>query len=242
LERSLKIGEEIAKVMKKNFCLIFFFLFQVSNQALAQQTIFNVPSADVTEKNKNFLQHESQFRTKDPNYWNVTSYYARGVGDDLEIDATLFNTSIPTSQNASLGLGFKKVFSLNLESDYKPKIIFGGEVPISLQGRGVGHWIYSAASITFPQTNTRFTAGISKGSRQIFGKNATSFIGGIEQQITKKFNLIGDWYSGNNSLSILTTGFSYAFPQDFTFYGGVQIPNSKKVGRNGITIEIAKIF
>jgi hypothetical protein len=46
--------------------LSFLTCFLFYSQAIAQQTIFNVPSADITPKNKNFLQHESQFRSKNP--------------------------------------------------------------------------------------------------------------------------------------------------------------------------------
>ncbi len=232
--------------MKKSFCgLVFLLSLHFTSPAYAQQTIFNVPSADVTAKNKNFLQHESQFRAKDPDqFFNATNYFARGIGANTELDATLFNVGSPASKNAALGLGFKTVFLLEnfVEKKYQPKIIFGSQIPFSLQGNGVGHWVYSAANVTIPQSDTRLTAGISSGTKQIFGESVTCFIGGFEQKITEDFSFISDWYSGNHSLGIWATGFSYALPQDFVFYGGYQIPNSKRVGRNSFVIEVAKIF
>jgi len=228
--------------MKK---IIFIFAFFAASSALAQQTIFNVPSADITEKNKSFIQHESQFRTKDPDQFiNTTNYFARGIGSNTEIDATLFNVGSPASKNASLGLGFKSVLPIGGEEikSYQPKIILGSQIPFSLQGNGVGHWLYSAGSITLPQTNSRFTAGISSGTRQIFAKNVTCFIGGFEQKITQDLTFINDWYSGNHAAGIFATGFSYPIPYEFMLFAGYQIPNSKKVGRNSFVIEIAKIF
>jgi hypothetical protein len=229
--------------MKRFF--IFLICLQTASTASAQQTIFNVPSAEVTAKKKTFLQHESQFRAKDPDqFLNTTNYFAHGIGYNTELDATLFNLASPASQNVSLGLGFKSVLPLeNIGmKKYQPKIIIGSQLPFSLQGEGMGHWIYSAASITLPQTNSRFTAGISNGTKQIFGESVTCFMGGFEQKVTNDFSLISDWYSGDHALGILAAGFSYAFPQDFTFYGGYQIPNSKNVGRNSFVIEVAKIF
>lgn len=232
--------------MKKTFySLVFTTLIHLTSPTYAQQTIFNVPSSDITAKNKNFLQHESQFRAEDPDqFFNATNYFARGVGANTELDATLFNVGSPASKNAALGLGFKTALPLenSATKKYQPKIIFGSQIPFSLQRNGVGHWIYSAGNITLPQSNTRLTAGISNGTKQIFSKSVTCFIGGFEQKITTDFSLISDWYSGNHSLGIWATGFSYAFPQDFTFYGGYQIPNSKKVGKNSFVIEVAKIF
>lgn len=228
--------------MKK---LIFFLAIFFSQNSFAQQTIFNVPSPDVTPKNKNFIQHESQFRAKDPDqFWNLTDYYARGIGHETEIDITQFNLSTPASNNISLGLGFKTSQLLPIENlqKYQPKIILGFMAPFSLQGNGVGHWIYSLASIYFPQSGSRFSGGISSGSKQIFGQNAASFIGSFEQKITQDLSFISDWYSGNHTMGILASGFSYNLPQGFVFYGGYQIPNSKKVGRNSFVIEIARIF
>ncbi len=226
--------------MKK---LIFLFAFLINSQAFAQQTIFNVPSVEVTKKDKNFLQHESQFRTKDPQqFWNATNYFARGIGHDTEIDITQFNLGTPASNNVSLGVGAKNILSLGKKNPYQPKIILGFMAPISLQGNGVGHWIYGAGNISIPQSGTRLTAGISSGTKQIFGESVTCFIGGFEQKITNDLSFISDWYSGDHTLGILATGFSYPLPQEFMFYGGYQIPNSKNVGKNSFLIEISKIF
>jgi hypothetical protein len=226
--------------MKK---IIFIFVILLSKNALSQQTIFNVPSADILEKDKNFLQHESQFRSRDPEkFWNATNYFARGIGYNTELDVTQFNLSTPSSKNVSLGIGTKTALFFDEKDPYKTKTIIGFMLPISLQSQGVGHWFYASESLVLPQTNTRITAGFSSTSKQISGKNANAFMAGIEQKITNDFSLIGDWYSGNHALGLAALGFGYSLPKDFTFYGGYQITNSKQNGRNSFVIEIAKIF
>lgn len=228
----------------KKFTRILFFLICISpySQAIAQQTVFNVPSADTAPKNKTFLQHESQFRAKDPEkYLNTTNYFARGITDNTEIDATLFNLGSPASKNVSLGLGFKNATKL-ADNAFKPKFTFGSMIPFSLQGNGAGNWTYATLSAVAPISQTRITGGASYGTKQIFGQETICAIGAIEQQINENFSLLTDWYSGNHSMGILVFGFSHNLPQDFSFYGGYQIPNSKRIGRNGFLIEIAKIF
>jgi hypothetical protein len=221
------------------------FLISISFSAKAQQTIFSVPSADVTPEDKNFVQHESQFRTKDPGeFWAGTHYVAKGIGYNTEIDAAFFNLSSPASKNVSFAPGFKSVIPIQIKeiSSYQPKIIFGSMMPFSLQGNGIGNWTYLENSFFIPESGTRLTAGISFGTKQIFGKDTICFIGGFEQKITNNLSYISDWYSGNNTLGVFSTGISYALPKDIVFYGGYQIPNSKKIARNGFIIEIAKIF
>ena len=226
--------------MKK---LLFLITLLINSTAFAQQTIFNVPSADVLEKGKNFLQHESQFRTKDNgHYWNVLNYYAHGIGGNTEIDVTQMNLSTPASDNVTVGIGTKTSLPWKENDPYQIKTTIGFMLPISLQDQGVGHWIYATQSITLPQTNTRLTGGFSSGSKQVFGKNVNSAILGIEQKISDRFSLIGDWYSGHHLWGQAAVGFSYALPKNFTFYGGYQITNSKKEIRNSYVIEIATIF
>lgn len=222
--------------------IIFFAVFAAN--AMAQQTYINVPSPAVLEKDQNFLQHEAQFKTEDPNqFYNTTNYYARGIGFDTELDVTQFNLSTPASQNVAIGVGLKTKFELDKKNKYNPTIIVGAMAPISLQGGGVGHWVYSTLNLEIPQTQTTLTAGISSGSKQIFGRNTTSFIGGFEQKIAGKLTFLGDWYSNNNhNLGIGALAFGYYFSKNLIFYGGYQIANRQQEKLNSYVIEIATIF
>lgn len=231
--------------MKIKPITIFFIAIFFASKTLAQQTIFNVPSADILAEDKIFVQHESQFRTKEPqDFINTTNYFAYGVAPNLELDATLFNFSSPASKNVTLGLGFKTAYNFDFEGakQYQAKIIFGDMAAFSLQNNGVGNWLYIEPSFLIYQTGTRLTGGITYGTKQIFGEEIICFLGGFEQKITSKLNFIGDWYSGDHAMSIFANGFSYQFPKDLSFYWGYQIPNSKKVGRNSFVVEVAKIF
>lgn len=234
------------KFFKLTIILILFCLGTA--KAYAQQTIFNVPSADVTEKGHIFLQEEAQTTP-----WNTdtayfgTTYSALGIGHNTELDATLFNVGSPATQNISLGLGFKSAIPIPGLKDRFPdrefKLTVGSEMLLGLEGNGVGNWSYAHLSGRVPKLNTRLTAGVSYGGRQVFGQNTFSFIGGVEQPVTKKFTLIADWYSGSEHFAgYLIPGFSYAFQKNVTLYAGFQIPNSPRVGTPGFVIELAKIF
>lgn len=219
-----------------------------TNIVSAQQTIFNVPSADVTPKGSIFLQQESQFRGWEPNsFWAGTEYSALGIGKNTELTMTLFNVSKPTTGNIVLGTGFKSVIPIPKLKDKYPnreyKIIIGDEVLTSLQGNGVGNWSYAALSGRLPKINTRLTAGYSYGTKDIFGIDTGCFIGGVEQPITKKFSIIADWYSGKEHFAgFLIPGINYSFPKNISIYAGYQIPNSSQNGPSGFVIEVSKIF
>jgi len=215
---------------------------------LAMQTVFNVPSADVTEKGHLFLQQEAQFRGWNPDaFFNGTTFSTVGIGHNTEIDATLFNVAAPASSNISLGVGFKSAIPIPGLKEKFPereyKFTVGSNVLIGLEGNGVGNWTYAHLSGRVPKINTRLTAGMSYGTRQVFGENSTCFIAAVEQPITKKVTLLGDWFSGDEHFAgFLIVGASYALPKNNTLYAGYQIPNSPGNGVSGFVVQLAKIF
>lgn len=235
--------------MKKSFSIIV--LVVVSNfvnVAYAQQTVFNVPSADVTEEKHFFLEQEAQFRTWRPApFFLGTTYGAYGIGHNTEIDLTLFNVSAPASNNITMGAGFKSAIPIvGLKEKYPEreyKFTVGSQVLSSLEGQGVGNWSYGHLSGRLPKVNTRITSGVSYGTKQVFGKNTVCFIGAIEQPVNKKVSLLSDWYSGNEHFAgFLISGFSYTFPKNKVLFLGYQIPNSSRVGKSGLVVEFAKSF
>ena len=217
------------------FSLLFIVGFQ--NKSSAQQTIFNVPSADITEKGMIFLQHESQFSNK---FGLFTNYGAYGIGKNTEIDLTLFQIGTHNVRNENLGIGIKKIFPLHEKSE--TKLTLGHLIPISLRGNGVGGYTYSHLSTRLPKIKTRITSGFLVGTTTIFGRDFICYIGGIEQPITKRLSLTTDWHSGKHAYGFLITGFSYYFGHNSTLYAGYQIHNNRANGPNGFVIEMAKIF
>src|SRR5574344_1966987 len=145
--------------------IILCFILLSGRYCNAQQTVFNVPSADVTPDKAIFLQHESQFRAWNPDaFWLGTHYSALGVGHNTELDATLFNVSAPSSKNISLGLGFKSAMPVFFLKEKYPKreikLTVGSEVLVSLQGNGVGNWSYAHLSCRLPHTSSEQARGL----------------------------------------------------------------------------------
>ena len=234
-------------IFNKVILILLIFIF-TRDSAFGMQTIFNVPSSDVTEKGHVFLQQEAQFRAWNPDAFYVgTTYSAIGIGHHTELDATLFNVGAPTTQNITLGIGFKSALPVPMlnEKFHKReiKLTVGSAVLVGLEGNGTGNWTYTHLSGRIPKLNTRVTTGISYGTKQVFGENTTSFIAGVEQPITKKLTLLGDWYSGNEHWAgYLIVGGSYSLPKNVTIFSGYQIPYSSQVGPSGLVFEIAKIY
>lgn len=221
--------------------VIILLLFIVSDKTFAQQTLFNVPSADVTEKGKIFLQHETQFSNR---FFVNTDYFGYGIGKNTELDITLGGIGTNNVANELLGVGFKSFIPIHKElyKKYETKLTFGTLIQTSLRGKGVGNWTYSHISARLPKLKTRFSGGINVLTTTFCGRDVFGFIGGIEQPITKRFGLQMDWFSGKHSNGFLIPGFYYIGPKDITLWAGYQIPNNKANGKKGFVIELSKIF
>lgn len=219
------------------FYSLFISLTILCLPSFAQQTIFNVPSADITPKGKLFVQHESQFSNK---FLVNTEYGAFGVGKNTEIDLTLLGTGTNNVANEVLGIGFKTALPLHDKSE--TKFTFGSLIPVSLRGKGVGGYSYSHLSTRIPKLNTRITSGVFVGTTSVLGRDFVSYIAGIEQPVTKRLSLIMDWYSGKHANGFLIPGFSYYLGKSSTLYAGYQIHNNKANGDNGFVLELSKIF
>lgn|SRR5574344_357482 len=226
--------------------LLILFLLASDVKVYAQQTVFSVPSADVTPKGRLFLEEESAFRGwSDDRFFLSTTIASYGIGHNTDLDIGLFNVAAPATHNIALATGFKTNIPIaNKElKERELKITVGSEVLTSLQGNGVGNWTYVHFSGRLPKINTRITAGVSYGTKQVFGSNNLSFIGAIEQPINKKLTLITDWYSGHDHWAgYLMSGFSYRFKNDKVLYAGYQIPNTPNNGPSGFIIEFSKMF
>lgn len=236
-------------MIKKSILISILIMFlNICNTVQAQQTVFNVPSADATEKGHTFLEQEGQFRAWNPGaFFTGTTYSAYGIGHNTEIDVTLFNVGAPATNNITMGTGFKSAMPIAGLKDKYPqreyKFTLGSQVLSSLQSQGVGNWTYGHLSGRVPKINTRITGGVSYGTKQVFGINTTCFIGAVEHPVTKKLNLISDWYSGNEHFAgFLISGISYTYPKNKTLFAGYQIPNNSQCGNSGFVIEFAKIF
>ena len=227
-------------VNSKNNFVIFsisavLFLIGITKPAFAQQTIFNVPSADVTEKGQLFLEHESQFSNS---FGLFTHYVAYGLGRYTALNLTFSGVGTKNVRDEILNIGSKTVFPLYKESE--TKFTAGYLIPISLRGNGVGGYAYTHLSRRLPKIKTRITSGIQVGTTILFGRDVVSYIGGIEQPVTKKFNLLVEYTSGKHPNALLIGGFSYILPANWVFIGGYQVPNNRHVAKKGFVIEVVK--
>jgi hypothetical protein len=219
-------------------------LFFAPSELNAQSVIVGVPSTDVTTPNKAMIAHESQLNTWTyaAPYWNSFTFGTYGIGKNIELAATLYGIGSPASGNVALSVGYKHRVPLKENSPWEPTLAFGQMIPISFSGTGLGFWTFGVASLRLPLLRTRFTAGASYGTKQIFGATTASGVFGIEQPITKHVSIIGDWFSGSHDLAAFVPAFQFNVSHTFMVITGVKFPNSKRAGPVAGLVELTYEF
>ncbi len=227
--------------------LVFMCLMGMLNHTTqAQQTIINMPSADLTPKDRYFILNESFLRSgNQDSEWKTTNFFTYGLSNNTELAITSFNAGLPKTDNLTVAYGFKSVFPVfNKRFPARElKLTTGYMLPLSKQGRGVGSYGYTHFSGRFPKLRTRLSAGINAGTHQIFERDVVSFMGAIEHPITPSLQAVLEYYSGTHAFAGAIAGLVYHnHKHDLILVGGWRIPNNQRSGNSGLVVEIGKFF
>jgi len=203
--------------------------------ARAQQTIFNVPTADVLDRGKLYFENDDLWRAWDPRSAGFTFRGVVGLGAGVEAGAnfggiTTPGRSLPTAtlavkwQPVRLGEfavtgGAHGLFFLRGAEDGKPSV-----------------QAYAHVSYRLP-TKTRITAGGWVASSGYAARGPVDGgLFGIEQPVAPHLTLIADMYSGRSSIGYTTYGIEPTFGA-WTVYAGYSVKNGNSKG-NAMLIEI----
>lgn len=215
-------------------------IFTVSS-AYAQSLIVGIPSADITPKGELALAHETQLnRFESGGYWNSFTFATYGIGKNTELASSAYGFSLPGSGNRAIGFGMKSM--VPLEQKWQFKLTGGFMIPVSFDGKGTGYWVYGNASLRVPRTRTRFTAGPSFGTRQIFGRQAYSTMVGVEQPLSKRWGVVSDWFSGTHDLGAAIVGMSFQRDRKTLIIFGYKVANNAASGKPAFMVEVARSF
>ncbi len=211
----------------------------VAASALAQQTIFNVPSADVLDKGKTYLEADALGRPQDPSFGFFTMRGVYGFGSNIEAGANF----------GGFAASGRSVPFVTVNAKWQPwhddKLAFttGAFGLFYLRGSRDGNaaalW-YGEASYKLTAT-TRLTAGGYWASSGYAAPDPQAgAVMGFEQKINDHLNLIADWFSGDNALGYFTPGVSVPLG-DWTIYAGYSLKNGNSKG-NAILVELGFTF
>lgn len=231
--------------------LILFFI-----NTHAQQNFFNVPSSDITLKNKTFFQQQINME-KDALQSNTTFNF--GLGSGFEIGLNFNGLSIIENNTISVKNNF-------LTQPYNPFILFNAQKRFDLNERmGIAFGFqtgfnkllkknsgaYAYGNFIYRSTKNGFkvVAGTYSASNSYFGTGTRmtgSFPLGIQMGIEKsivenKLLFQSDFISGKHNLGEVVLGLAYYMNKNWIFSSGYQIPTFHSNSIKSLVIEFTFI-
>ncbi len=191
---------------------------------LAQETMFNVPSGDVLNRDKVYFEFDATYMPRSA-VRSFTPRMVAGVGDQIEIGLNVNGLSAPGNPQTTLTPTIKWKAYDSRENGWA--FLIGDDVFLPVQNRTyrAGNYAYAEWTKTW-QTRTRATFGAYDFSTHVVASgNRAGGQFAVEQPITGRLTVAADWYTGNQTLGYLTPGIIFKATSKLTLYGTYQIGN-----------------
>lgn len=203
----------------------------------AQQTLFNVPSADVLEAGKLYLEEDNLWRPGRGDDTFFTLRVVAGMGSAVEAGVNLGGLvaegrSVP---NATLALKWQPLHTpqWSLTAGVHGQFFLRGSADGSPSGHAYAHTAWT------PVDGTRVTAGVWYASSGYADTGVTKgVLAGFEQHLSPTLVFQADWYSGQSGLGYFTPGFAWAIGQ-WVIYAGYSVKNGDS-HENAALIELGR--
>lgn len=224
--------------MKKLHAAVFglLFLMLASGDTQAQQTIFNVPSGDVLDKGKVYLELDALFKVdNDRDVRRFSSLIPRavvGVGGDVEVGVNVLGNIQPGADSTIISPNVK--WRPYNGKDNGVQVVVGSNLflPVRNKTYNIGNYTYAQVSKTF-KSNTRLTGGGYVFTKNVVAPKARGGAQfGFEQPINSKFSVVADYITGKHAAGYFTPGIFYKPHPKVVIAPGYSIGNLNPGGGN----------
>jgi hypothetical protein len=213
-----------------------------SQAAVAQSTLFNIPSTDVVPAKKIYLEFDflSHFESHEDGGFQVylpRAVFGVGKGVEVGVNVSVVDAFAP-DQPVYVSPNLKWQFYANEENG--TAVSAGGLLyaPIANRaGADTYGFVYTVASKKVKSDyGPRLTGGAYAlpGLADGLGTQGGAILG-YEQPIAKKVTFVTDWFSGKNAFGYVTPGFSFTLPKSSLLNIGYSIGNQGR-GNNALFV------
>ena len=212
---------------------IFALLCGMALQAQAQQTVFNVPTTDVLEPGKVYVEADISAKPNAPKFSSVVPRGVVGVGGRVEVGLNVTGNIQPGADTTTLVPAVKwKIYD---GGDNGWAIAVGANlyIPVRNKSYELGTYSYTMFQKSF-KTRTRIGFGGYFFSRNVAAPDA-SRAGGqftFEQGVTNRFGVQADWFTGKHASGYFTSGGYFRFTRKLAGYGAYSIGNANVTNGN----------
>jgi len=220
------------------FCLLA--IAALASPLAAQQTIFNVPSPDVLEGGKVYLELDASLRPYEPRFSSFVPRVVVGLGHHIEGGFNLTGNIQPAPDLTTLVPTLKWKFYDNPQTGWS--FVAGDDVffPLRQGSYDIGNYAYVELIRTF-KNGLRVGLGGYDFTADVVAPNANRAGGQFtfELPITSRATFAADWFTGKHQSGFLSVGPIFKPNPKLTLYTSYSIGNSDVTrGNHFFLIEI----
>ncbi len=195
-----------------------------AQNALAQETVFNVPSGDVLDKGKVYGEFDATYKGSDSTA-SLTPRVVVGAGGNVEVGLNIYGLGTGFTLQTTLSPTIKWRTYDGKENGWA--LLLGDALFLPVQNRtyDAGNYFYVEFARTW-KNGTRATAGGYHFTRNVIASSQRA--GGqfaFEQPVGRFVTVATDWYTGGHALGYVTPGVIIKLNKKITWYGTYQIGN-----------------
>lgn len=213
-----------------------------SQVAVAQSTLFNIPSTDVVPAKKVYLEFDFISHLESHEDGGFQTYAPRaviGVGNGLEVGINVSAVdAFAPDQPVYVSPNLKWQFYANEETGVAAGVGALLYTPVANRaGADTFGFVYSVVSKKVKGSHgPRLTGGFYglPGLREGLGTEGGAIVG-YEQPLAKKVTFVADWFSGKNAFGYVTPGISITLPKSSLLNIGYSIGNQGR-GNNALFV------
>ncbi|MFI5094152.1 MAG: hypothetical protein WCE50_00700 [Candidatus Acidiferrum sp.] len=206
------------------FLVLFVALFAAKNLC-AQETVFDVPSADILDKGKVYGELDGTIRPVDP-IQTFTPRVVLGIGHQIEIGVNFNGLTTPVTGELDLSPTIKwRLWNVGKTGW---ALYVGDDLffPVRQRTYNSGNYSYAFFAKEWKH-GTRIGAGGYDFTKNVVA--AANRAGGqftLEQKVSTRVTLAAEWYTGKNSTGYVNPGAIIKVTPKLTGYAAYQIGNA----------------
>jgi hypothetical protein len=206
------------------FALLLLVLLPV-HPTHAQETVFDVPSADILDRGKVYGELDGTLRPVDF-LATFTPRVVIGIGHGIEVGGNFDGLSSPIVGQLEISPTLKWRLWKGETSGWSFYVGDDLFFPVRVRTFNAGNYAYATFAKTWTH-GTRITFGAYDFTRNVVA--TANRAGGqftLEQALNKRFTLAAEWYTGHSSVGYVNPGAIIKLSSKLTLYTAYQIGNS----------------
>lgn len=206
-------------------CLLVLIVLLAARAACAQETVFDVPSADILDEGKVYGELDGTINTSESVY-TYTPRVVVGFGHHIEAGVNFEGLSSPTLGLLAISPTIKWRPWSSASSGWSFYIGDNVFFPVRDREYNAGNYFYAAFAKQW-KSGTRITFGAYDFTAKVVA-NANRAGGQFtfEQPLTKRLTVAVEWYTGKQADGYVNPGVNYKLTSKLTLYGAYQIGNA----------------